>query len=398
MNNLQDIFLYSKKPFFDSIKSTSNLVKPSFDNFFQGVEYACNNNSLSSGNLIDQFEAELSQIHGTKYCISFCNGLWAMVLTIKSLALKGRSEVIMPAMTYRRLADIVAWLNLIPHFTDVNPTTLSCTAEDFERSINENTSLLLVAQPIVKVCDMESFERLGTKYGIPVFFDSVESGIGTSKGRKIGSFGDAEAFSMHASKLINGFEAGYITTNSEKLANNLKLLRDNGIDSKSGEIKELGLNAKLNEIHASMGLIGLHELEQQISKNVKRYNTYNDTIAKIKGLSVVKYDKTEKRGYKNILIKIEDEWPLSREETLKLMHSDNMLARPYYWPPLHKKETSYPTISGEIKYAEKISEKYILMPSGDFVSNNDIKKICNYLELIRKNAQEIKEKIAHECF
>ena len=398
MYDIKNIFLYSQKPFFDSIKSTSNLVKPSFDDFFKGVEYSCNNNSLSSGNLIEQFEAELSKIHGTKYCISFCNGLWAMVLTMKLLALKGRNEVVMPAMTYRRLADIVAWLNLIPHFTDVNPTTLSCTAEDFELSINKNTSLLLVAQPIVKVCDMESFERLGAKYDIPVFFDSVEAGIGTLNGRKIGSFGDAEAFSMHASKLINGFEAGYITTNNEELANNLILLRDNGIDSKSGEIKELGLNAKLNEIHASMGLIGLHEFDQQIAKNITRYNTYIEIVDKIEGLTVVKYDKTEKRTYKNILIEIEDEWPFSREDTLKLMHADNMLARPYYWPPLHKKETSYQTITGKIQYAEKISEKYILMPSGDFVSTNDIKMIGDYLQLIRKNAKEIKEKIVHEHF
>jgi dTDP-4-amino-4,6-dideoxygalactose transaminase len=243
---------------------------------------------------------------------------------------------------------------------------------------------------------MESFEKLGAKYDIPVFFDSVEAGIGTCNGRKIGSFGAAEAFSMHASKLINGFEAGYITTNNCDLADQLKLLRNNGLNDTTSEICELGLNAKLNEIHASMGLLGLLELEKQITTNIERYNCYINTINKIQGLSIVEYDEKEKRGYKNILMKLEYEWPFTREETLKLMHSDNMLARPYYWPPLHKKETSYHKINGKIQYADQVSKKYILMPSGDFTSTDDIHTISHYLSVLKENASTIKERISDE--
>jgi len=102
------------------------------------------------------------------------------------------------------------------------------------------------------------------------------------------------------------------------------------------------------------------------------------------------------RSYKNILLKIEKEWPFSREETLRLMHMDNMLSRPYYWPPLHKKEMSYKTLIGPIKYAERLSEEYILIPSGEFVTLDDIHKIADYLDLLSNNADAIKEELNHE--
>lgn len=390
--NAEDIFIFSRKPVFQTIRSTSNLVEPSFDAFFELATKAYHAGTLIQGGNVQAFESALAKAHGTDFCVSFCNGLWGMVLAIKALALPNKTEVIMPAMTYRRLADIPAWLNLTPHFCDVDPELLGPTPEAAEACLNERTALMLIAQPIVKVCDMPAFEQLAKKYDIPVLFDSVEAGMGTCRGRRIGSFGEAECFSMHASKLINGFEAGYITTNNDELANRLRLLRENGL-CKSGSVAELGLNARLNEIHAAMGLVGLKELGHQIELNRERYKAYRNGLVKIKGVSIVEYDETEERAYKNFLMKLEDDWPFTRDETIRLMHQDNMLARPYYYPPLHTKKTDYKTISGPIEHADVVSLQYILMPSGDFVSLEDIQMITDYLNTLRVNASRIISKI-----
>ncbi|WP_160060479.1 DegT/DnrJ/EryC1/StrS family aminotransferase [Psychromonas sp. L1A2] len=388
----EDIFIKSSTPIFSEIKSTSNLVKPNFDNFIEKVKQSYENKNFKQGKQVLDFENKLSKIHGTNECIAFCNGLWGMVLTIQALCLPHKTEVIMPTMTYRRLADITAWLNLTPHFCDIDPKGLGATVATVESCINSDTGLLLIAQPIVKVCDMHAFERLGKKYSIPVLFDSVEAGVGTLKNKKIGSFGAAECFSMHASKLINGFEAGYITTNDTQLAEKLRELRCNGLNNNNAIISN-GLNTELNEVHAAMGLIGLAELGPQIERNKARYYLYKQLLKTLPSVTLVEYDEQEARGYKNILIKLEDNWPLSRQETLTLMHQDNILARPYYWPVLHTKETDYPTISGNIIHANNVSEQYILMPSGEFLSLEDIHKVVHYLKIIHYNSQEIKERL-----
>lgn len=157
----EDIYINSGSPVFSEIKSTSNLVKPDFKSFIEKVKISYGDGSFKQGKRVLEFESMLSKAHGTKECIAFCNGLWAMVLTIQALCLKNKTEVVMPAMTYRRLADITAWLNLTPHFCDIDPDELGATVETVEACINSNTGLLLIAQPIVKVCDMHAFEKLG---------------------------------------------------------------------------------------------------------------------------------------------------------------------------------------------------------------------------------------------
>ena len=156
---LSRIFLNSGQPLFQQIKSISNLVKPDFNQFIAAVKESYDNGSMAvDGIQVKKLEHELAIVHGTKYCITFCNGLWGIVLAIKALALAGKSEVIMPAMTYRRLADIAAWLGLTPHFCDVAPNILGASVTTVAKCINTNTALLLIAQPIVNVCDMEALE------------------------------------------------------------------------------------------------------------------------------------------------------------------------------------------------------------------------------------------------
>src|SRR4029079_13826285 len=101
-------------------------------------------------------------------------GFWGLVLAMKALALQGRTEVVMPSLTYRRLADIVAWAGLIPQLCDVDTLLLCITAETARPCINGNTALLLGVHPIVNSCDGEGLEALSVETGIPLLFDAVE--------------------------------------------------------------------------------------------------------------------------------------------------------------------------------------------------------------------------------
>ncbi|MDX1948973.1 MAG: aminotransferase class I/II-fold pyridoxal phosphate-dependent enzyme [Rickettsiales bacterium] len=392
----KDIFelaLFGGEPLFSKIKSTSNLFRPKESDFFKYAKTIFETRRLSNnGELVQLMERRLCEIHQVNNCIAVCNGLWALVMTLKSIALEGKSEVIMPSLTYRRMADVTAWVKLTPNFCDVNKNTLGISRQNVEPLINNNTAAIIAAHPMVNLSDITSLVELAKEKNIPLLFDSVEAAYASYNGKMLGSFGRAEIYSMHASKFLNGFEAGYITTNDDDLAKNLRIMRGFGFNNPDN-VEMLGLNAKLNELHAAMALASLDSIDSQIEKNKLRYLLYKSELSKVKGLELVNYDESEKRSYKTILIKLNQDWGISRDDTIKLMHKENMLVRPYYCPPLHTKKTHYKVIFDSLPNTEIMKDEYILMPCGEFVSEDDIIKIVNFLNFVSDNSKEIKSKL-----
>ena len=385
-NNKTDLVYFGgNNPMFETPRSIANLVKPNINNFYSYTKQSFEAGHLTdSGVVVQLFEERLKKIYGVKHAIAMCNG--GITLAVKFLALEGRREVIMPSLGYRRMADVVAWMNLTPHFCDVHPETMGITAAAAKKCINENTALILAPQPIVNICDIDGLVELSEETGIPLFFDSVEAGYCSHKGRMIGSFGDGEYFSMHASKFLNGFEGSYVTTNNDALAENLRLARNSGINADGG-IECFGMRAHLNEVHAAMAMASFDDMPHQIERNKQHYYQYKKLLSEIKGLELVEYDESEKRTFKNIMVGINDRWRFSRDETLEILIAEKMLARAYYSPPLHKRPTNYTTIVGDVEHSSRLAEKYMLLPSGYRTSAEDIEKICDVLKLI----QNIKE-------
>lgn len=390
---IHDLALFGGEPVFSTIRSISNIVTPDIDAFLSYLKKSYDARCLTdNGPMVREMERRLAEIHGTEECVAFCNGLWGIVLCIYCLAREGKTEIVMPSLTYRRLGDIAAWLGLTPHYCDVDPVTLAPTAETIEPCLNENTSMILVAQPIVNILDYDDLTALAEKHNLPLLIDSVEAGYATCKGRKVGSFGNAECFSMHASKLLNAFEAGYVTTNDHELAERLRKVRAFGFGGQDN-VEELGMNAILNEVHAAMALASIDDLEDQVERNRDRYTAYKKVISNIPSLELVEYDETEVRGFKNILVRLDGSWPISRRNMISILHAENMLVRPYYNPPLHVNETEYMTISGDLPVTDKLTKNHLLLPSGAFLNLQDIEEIGSLLSFLRESGEQIQNRM-----
>jgi dTDP-4-amino-4,6-dideoxygalactose transaminase len=391
--NIADLALLGGSSLFEVPRSTSNLVKPDIDRFlkYSRVFYE-SGQYTNNGPLVRELERRLAEFHQTDFCVSFCNGFWALVLAIRCMALPGRREVVMPSMTYRRLGDVVAWAGLVPRFCDVDPASLAMSPASAEPHIGPDTALLLGVHPIVNTCDAEGLEQLATKHGVPVLFDAVESVYETINGKRVGGFGSLECFSLHASKLINGFEGGYITTNDGEIAVRLSAMRGFGF-VKQDTVVDIGTNAKLNEVHAAMALASLDDIDDQVVRNRARYRIYQDGLASISGLRLLAFDESERCSFKNIVVELTDDWPLTRDETVKLLNAERVLARVYYSPPLHLKPTAYETISIPLPETEKLSNRFMLLPCGHMVEHEELRMIADLLCFINENAAAISQKV-----
>lgn len=392
---LSDFAIAGGEPVFDRIRSISNLVRPDRERFFEYSRLMFDSGQYSGGSIDALLEERLARFHETRHCISFCGGFWGLVLSMQCLALPGRTEVVMPSLTYRRLADIVAWAGLTPHYCEVDPVRLCITAETARPCINERTALLLGVHPIVNCCDADGLERLSAETGIPLMFDSVESAYETYRGRKVGAFGRAECFSMQSSKLFNASEGGYVTTQDDELAQRLRRKRRLGL-SADGVWREPGMNAVQSEIHAAMALSTLDGVHEQVRANRVRYLRYASGLAAVPQLRLLRFDEAERHGFKNIVVEIGSDWPITRQRTLELLHAENMLCRAYYSPALHQKKTGYAMVWGDLQQTERFAERFLMLPCGYFVSEEDVDRICEFLgdivrhgpSLVARQAQE----------
>jgi dTDP-4-amino-4,6-dideoxygalactose transaminase len=395
---VNDLALFGGPRLFDTNLSTSNLLQPDIEKFlrysrtfFEQRQYTNNGPNVKS------LERRLAEFHKTEFCVTFCSGFWAIALAISVLSIKGKTEIVMPSLTYRRMSDIAAWVKLKPHFCEVDPTTLSMSAATVRPCINENTALILGVHPIVNCCDADELERLGEEKHIPVLFDSVESVYESGPNGRIGGFGCAEAFSLHVCKLLNGFGGGYLTTDDADLANQLSIMRGFGFDALDHIGVPGGLNAKLNEMHAAMTLASLDDLEAQVMRNRERYHAYKRLLAGVPGIRLLEFDERYRSGFKNIVVELMDDWPLSRAYTIRVLNAEGVLARAYYSSPLHRKPMKFEFVHADLPLTDQLSEKFLNLPCGHFVSVENIGEIAGMLAFISANGKAIEEHLTEKC-
>ncbi|MGA3183920.1 MAG: aminotransferase class I/II-fold pyridoxal phosphate-dependent enzyme [Candidatus Dormibacteria bacterium] len=384
-----DLAVFGGPVTFDPPKSTGTLATPDPEKVLRYSRIFYDRRWYTNAGPVNQMlEARLAEWHGTAHCVTFSGGFWAVSLAIRQLALPGRREVVTPSLTYRRMGEIIASAGMIPRYCDVDPETLAQTAETTRVCVNDSTALILGVHPAVDCCDAAGLERLASSTGVPLLFDSVESAYETSQGRRVGTFGRAEGFSLHATKLVNGFEGGYIVTDDEELADSLKLMRAFGIPEQD-RIASFGMNAKLNEVHAAAAMASLDDLPALIERNRRLYVAYCELLSGIPGLTLRRLDERELTPYKNILVRVGEAWPLSRDDTVGVLRAEGALARAFYSPALHTQTTYFETRSDPLPVAERVSREYVLLPCGDQVSVADAAAVVDLLRFICEHGEEI---------
>lgn len=351
---------------FDPPVSTSNLVQPPRESVVAYSRIA-----FEGGPVVPLLETRLAAFHEAAHCVALSNGFWGLVLAMRALVLPGRTDVLMPSLTYRRMADVAAWARLRVRFCEVDPDSLACTGETMRDAFHPDVGLLLAVHPIVNGCDVAGLMAVSEELGVPLLFDSVESVFEHAEAGKIGGFGRAECFSLHASKLLNGFEGGYITTNDPVLAARLAAMRD-GIGTDA-------MDARLNRFHAAMALAALDDLDDQVLRNKQRYDAYRRLLPALPGLRLLAFETERPTSFKTIVVELTDAWTLTRAETLQLLNGAGVLARAYYHPPLHAKPMAYPHVPAHLPQTGRLSDRFMLLPCGDHVGIGDIEAVVRLL-------------------
>jgi len=279
----------------------------------------------------NQFEHELGKVLKVPNVSVFNNGTIALLTALKALDLPAGSEVITTPFTFAATPHTIHWNGLQPVFCDIEPDTMTIDAEKIEEMITPNTSAILPVHVYGFPCDVKKIDEIAKKYDLKVIYDAAHAFSTEINGRSIGTFGDISIFSFHATKLFNTIEGGCLTYNDNDLLLKVYNLRNFGIKDED-EVVDIGINGKMNEIQAAVGLLNLKLFKEEQLKRMEIKKLYLTHLSGIKNIRIPKMPENTTDSFQYFPIIINDDFPLSRDKIYEELKKNNIFTRKYFYP------------------------------------------------------------------
>ena len=346
----------------------------------------------NNGPLVQRFEAALQAYLGVRHCVAVCNATLGLQLVYRALGIRrAGGNAVMPSFTFVATAHALAWEGGNPRFCDADPETHLLNPIDMESRIDSDTSMLVGVHTWGQPCHVDALEALAKKKNLPLVFDAAHAFSNVSGSKKIGGFGDAEVFSFHATKFLNTFEGGVITTNHDALADELRSMRNFGF-SGYDQVSALGTNGKLSEISAAMGLCMLEEIDSLLEVNRRNYSTYYDAFHSSDDFSLLEIHAPEAQNCQYIVGSVAAELPVfARDLLIEVLWKENILARKYFHPGVHRAAPyAAQPLNLSLPGTEDLCRRVVVLPTGTAIEPDDIEKITDCVRMVLENADEIK--------
>jgi dTDP-4-amino-4,6-dideoxygalactose transaminase len=336
----------------------------------------------NNGPVVQEFEKKVAEILGVKHALAMCNATAAIEIAARALGMHG--EVIVPSYTFVATAHALQWQGITPVFADMDPATHNIDPAKIEALITSRTTGIVGVHVWGRACDTEAIEKIAAKHNLKVMYDASHGFGCSTQGRMLGGFGSCEVFSFHATKFINCFEGGVVATNDDDLAYQMRMMTNFGFTGYD-RVEYLGINGKMNEVCAAMGLTNLEAMSEIIDVNRRNYLAYCKELQSLAGVSVIAYDPAERNNYQYVVIEVDpDACSRNRDEIVEALHAQNVIARKYFWPGCHRMEpyrTTQPDVWKQLPETERVAARVIVLPTGQTVDEETVRRVCG---IIRK--------------
>lgn len=395
INLLNELAIFGGTPSFNEVLHVGCPNIGNRDRFILRINDMLNRSRLTNqGPYVRELESKIADLVGVNHCIAMCNGTIALEIAIRALGMSG--EVIVPSMTFISTAHALQWQQINPVFCDIDAETHNINPARAEEMITSRTTGILGVHLWGRPCDVEGLVRIAQDHNLKLLFDAAHSFGCSHEGQMVGSFGDAEVFSFHATKFINSFEGGAVVTNDDNLATKIRLMKNFGFAGQD-KVIYIGTNGKMSEVSAAMGLTTLESMEAFIATNYQNYKQYQRELAGVPGVKLLTYDETEKCNLQYIVLEIDETVThITRDQLVDILHAENVLARRYFYPGCHMMEPyhSYSPHAGVLlPETNKMVQRVLTLPTGSAVGDSEISTICKILRKVIAEGYEISKKM-----
>jgi len=333
---------------------------------------------IAEGEATAEFENKLSDLIGNPYCLTVNSGTAALHIALTLIGVKEGDEVISTALTAEPTNTTIALTGARVVFADVDIDTGLISPESIEANITGKTKAIMVVHYAGMVCDMHRINALSEQYNIPVIEDAAHAFMSRFNGKYIGNNSPYTCFSFQAIKHLTTVDGGLLCLKNEEEHHRARKMRWFGLDKKvprqENDITEAGFKYHMNNVNATIGLVQLECLEENVAKYIENGKYYDDALKNIPGITLIPYYKHTEPSYWLYTLKVE-----RRDDFIEMLKQNEVAAS-----PLHLRNDRHSVFNAQPSKTPALDdfyEKYVHIPCGWWVTESDRKKI---VELIKK--------------
>jgi len=298
----------------------------------------------------------------------FNNGTTALMVAIKALGISG--EVITTPFTFPATPHALAWQGVKPVFCDIDSVTMNIDPNKIESLITDETTGILATHTFGVLCDVHKIQEIAEDYGLQVIYDAAHAFA-----PDVGNYGDISMFSFHATKLFHTVEGGALTFTDPGLKSKVELLKNFGIRDEE-HVDLVGINGKMNEIQAAIGLLVLDMVEEERAKRRVLYDTYVDCLDGIEGIGL----PLRTHSYQYFVITIDEKvFGQSRDAVYESLKKSNVFARKYFYPLCSDYACYQESGLNNLQVAQKVAKEVLCLPFHGELSVDDVQRVCNLI-------------------
>jgi dTDP-3-amino-3,4,6-trideoxy-alpha-D-glucose transaminase len=325
------------------------------------------------GTAVEKFEEDFANYIGVKNCIGVASGTDALALSLRGLGVKTGDEVITTALAPSATAQAILHCGATPLFVDVNPISLCIDPTAIEAGVTKKTKAIIPVHLFGQPADMKRVMEIASQNGLIVVEDCAQAHGASIAGCKVGSFGDASAFSFYPTKNLGGIgDSGAIMTNDDELAIRLRRLRNYGMPKDNPISITIGFNSRIDELQAAILSVLLRHLDDGNRERCQLADEYRRELSE---LDLVLPPSDCGAIYHQFVITCENRDRLSYQ----LRHQAGIITAVHYNPPLHLHPAFSGTIIKSLPRTEYLTDRLLSLPIQPEVASGKIKIISESL-------------------
>jgi dTDP-4-amino-4,6-dideoxygalactose transaminase len=334
----------------------------------------------NGGPLHQELERQLCRHLGVNHIALFTNGTIALVTALQSLRITG--EVITTPYSFVATAHSLLWNGIKPVFVDIDRQTFNLDPKRIEAAITPQTTAIMPVHCYGQPCDIDAIQRIADNYNLKVIYDAAHAFGVHYRGGSVLNHGDLSVLSFHATKVFNTFEGGAIVCPDAKTKQRIDHLKNFGFVDET-TVVATGINGKMSEVNAAMGLLQLKHIESAMLRRAEIAEVYTHALSKVRGIRVLASRSKASTNNAYFPILVEEGFPVSRDQLYQRFRGEQIFVRRYFYPLI----SDFPMYRGlpsaapaNLPIAAETASRVLCLPIYPALSNDDAQRVIDVIK------------------
>ena len=380
------------------LENDAGIVQPSIgrytdDALMDRLRSILDSNMVTNGPTVRELERDMASYLEVDDVAAVSSCTLGLTLAIQAAGLAGK-KIILPSFTIAATANAAYWNGCQPVFVDVDLDTFNISTDHLAELVSEDIGAIMPVHVFGNPCPIDEVQAIADRHGIPVVYDAAQGFGARYQGERLGRFGRWEVFSGSPTKHFTSLEGGFVASNDPELIRMVRLTRNYGVLPNYDCVLQ-GLNARMPETNAAVGLAIMPHTDEFIANRNGYAALYQRLLAEVPGLTFQQLTPDVESSYNYLGIMVEPaQFGITNRELAEALEAERVHTKVYYHPAVHQ-QTAYRDMAGPaLPNTEYLVERILCLPLYNHMDESLIEAICAAVRRIHEHRGQVKERMA----